>query len=295
MLDQPKKCSISPILKQPSAADVYLIHLSQNGRFIQRAESLLMKNSTEFKTTALQLPLPSLQQMKSFSNQIKQQKIQPVIAEMSYFAGFNESARVVKMCKFLYKTRSSINPGHVGCRVYHIFTENAAAFLNMTVENVQVFHPSVRRTKNPTQEQIQAKARQYIAGNTETFYSAVILEILPLTHSEHEISQMIRGTSISRFLYCVAKDEREAFSFTFWIIPFDSMTWTMLGIAVGVFTLFVKGNWFEIYSILIQESCSILNNHKYLIIFVYGSILITFCYEEFISSFIIILPPIIIH
>jgi len=98
----------------------------------------------------------------------------------------------------------------------------------------------------------------------------------------------------TRFLYCVGNDERVGFSYTFFTIPFDLTTWKMfLGSAI-ILRVLSKGKWFEIFPCIIPQSCTILDSRKSLIIFMCGSFILTFCYEEFISSFIIIPPRIVV-
>jgi len=50
--------------------------------------------------------------------------------------------------------------------------------------------------------------------------------------------------------------------------------------------LVLKGNWFGVFTILMRQSCSILNKNKILIIFMQACIVFTYGYEGIISSFV---------
>jgi len=95
-------------------------------------------------------------------------------------------------------------------------------------------------------------------------------------------------------VYCTPGFERETFNFKFWTVPFDIGSW--IGIAISVLTLVImlKGEWFQVFAILMRQEYSALKTRKSLIVFIFMSIIFTYGYEGVISSRLIVQPPVIV-
>ncbi len=94
--------------------------------------------------------------------------------------------------------------------VFHLFIENAAAQLNASVEFIA---PPFRNREEA--------AINFKSGKTPKYFLAIANELMQWTTTEYSITQIRLSTIRSQFLYCVKKNEREAFSFMFWVIPYD--------------------------------------------------------------------------
>jgi len=105
-------------------------------------------------------------------------------------------------------------------------------------------------------------------------------------------SQLVSIAGKRRFVYCTELSERESFSSLFWSIPMDTWSWILLGITCLSITILLRGQWFQVYSILMRQSCTILNKNRTLIIFILATIIFTYGYEGIISSLVIVPPPI---
>jgi len=94
--------------------------------------------------------------------------------------------------------------------------------------------------------------------------------------------------------YTVLKMQNvKASIFCFGLFPW---TWVLLGISAMVITGFLKGQWFQVYAILMRQECTILHGtRKLLMIFILATIIFTYGYEGIISSLLTVKPPLIIY
>jgi len=67
-----------------------------------------------------------------------------------------------------------------------------------------------------------------------------------------------------------------------------------LTISSFVLTIQLRGQWFQIYSVLMRQSCTILEKNKILIIFILATVIFTYGYEGIISSLLTVPPPVIV-
>jgi len=191
----------------------------------------------------------------------------------------------VKPYIFLYPNR---NQGlrkllRIGPYTNHIFMENAASFLNASLE---YYDP-------------------HVVGNMLTFqgqkhFSAVAVPLqLRLSNywavlPYHKYTVILVKRDTASWFYCVHEDKREGFNFMFWLVPLDPWSWVGLGISCVILTITLRGQWFQIHSILMRQPCTILDKHKVLIMFILVTIIFTYGYEGVISSWITAPPPIVI-
>jgi len=104
-------------------------------------------------------------------------------------------------------------------------------------------------------------------------------------------SPMYGRLVLLQFVYCIKSIECEAFTFLFWTVPMDLWTWVLLSFSCLLLTAQLRGDWFQVYSILMRQSCTLLERHKILIIFIFATIIFTYGYEGVVSSFLTIPPP----
>jgi len=190
----------------------------------------------------------------------------------------------------MYTIRPSTRPDFIRCVPDHILMENAAAKLNYSVrfipyryswENFNIWFNNFP----PYEHAVLA-----VLGSKTGWHHWV-----PGISPERIVKQIFQGEQISKFGYCRKFEEREGFSFLFWTIPFDGWTWVLLGISALVITMILRGQWFEVYAILMRQECRILQGRsKLLMIFILATIIFTYGYEGVISSFVTVQPPIIV-
>jgi len=183
--------------------------------------------------------------------------------------------------KFLYR-KTGTTPIHLITRSkHHIFMEDAAVALNMSLKYVSYEEDD-----------------HYYFFNAPKHYSGIALLAIYQLHEPYlnkltaRFSSIVINSYLNKFLYCVDKDEHEAFSFMFWTIPFDFWSWTGLAFSCLSFSILLRGDLFQIYSILMRQSCTILNKNKILIVLILVTIIFTYGYEGVISSFLTVPPPI---
>jgi len=70
------------------------------------------------------------------------------------------------------------------------------------------------------------------------------------------------------------------------------MSWIFLAASAAAITLQLRGDWFNVYAILMRQSCTVLSPNKTVIIFIMATIIFTYGYEGVISSFLTVPPPV---
>jgi len=108
---------------------------------------------------------------------------------------------------------------------------------------------------------------------------------------EPDFQQLFLKTDKRYFVFCTTKIERETLSFMFWTAPLDNWSWVALGTSVMLLIFTYRGQWVEIYSILMRQSCNILEKNKLLVIFIFAAIIFTYGYEGIVSSYLTVPPP----
>jgi hypothetical protein len=108
------------------------------------------------------------------------------------------------------------------------------------------------------------------------------------------LQQVLQNDPHNQFVYCTPSDEQESFSLYFWTNPLDGWSWTFLGICVVLLAIVLKGKLFAIFAVLMRQDCYILKEHRFFIIFILVSIVITCGYEGIISSFLTVPPPVVV-
>jgi len=246
---------------------------------------LCFECSTEYKINKMQIPdLPlNLQAMHETSNEIKNMKVDiSKIALISRQSGNMVPATFLKAfdeCRFLYRTRKTTKPEKIRCSYQHIFMENVAAELNITLEYFSDAY---------------ASSRNYLLGKNFTSVSILGLwnweRLEYWINSTHFYNPLIVHSEFRKFLYCIKSHDHEPFSFLFWTIPLDSLSWILIGISILALAIQLRGHLLQICGILLRQPTAIVKNNKMLIIFIFGAIVFTYGYESVISS-ILIVPP----
>jgi len=210
---------------------------------------------------------------------------------IQFNSGLDYTRKTVLAFQFMYKHLINSKLLYkIGGNPEQIFIQNAALFLN-----VSLVQYNFKADQMKLQQYVLARPPHHFMGITiltqgvpltvfwtwgivpPTLYTALVVRLDPV-----------------RYLYCVKHDEREGFSFMFWTVPLDTWSWVGLGLSCGFLTLQLRGQWFQIYSILMRQSCTILERNRILIIFILATIIFTYGYEGVISSFLTVPPPIII-
>jgi len=234
----------------------------------------------EYKSVKFAVPTTNLYEMKALSNDVKSFSVEPTLAVVFSLSGI--PSQQGNICKFFYKLRRDTRPDLIGCYPQNLFIENFAAKLNFSV----VY---------PTSESARNQENFLFVITNKVHYAAVMLLFDDLDDERRSYSNIFRRfhfRTIPRyFLYCTKKPTRESFSLLFWTIPMDNSTWALVGLAVVILTIFLRGQWFEIFAIIMRQSCSILDKKKILMVFILATIIFTYGYEGVISSFITVPPP----
>jgi len=166
----------------------------------------------------------------------------------------------------------------------HVFIENAGAELNLTIEYFEL---------------AATKGSRLFRSSSPKHFSAVAVLGIFTTPSNYSVTtlnmesiyeQFVPYTVQEWFMYCTKSVEREAFNALFWTIPLDTWTWVFLGISCLALTIQLRGQWFQIYSILMRQCCTVLNANKSLVIFILAAIVFTYGFEGIISSYLTV-PP----
>jgi len=229
--------------------------------------------------------IQSIQEIRDFSAGALKAYQLPTIAligDDTNLGSGSGSNPLIKRCQFLYGARTHIlNPYVIGCHADFIIMENIAFFLNISLE-VHDFKPNFGR------EFVAWREKQYFASVVFVFQVISPFMKFPLSFS----TPIMVDVNLHRFMYCKQSEERQSFNFLFWTIPLDPWSWIGLGISCFLLLLLLRGQWFQICSILMRQSCSVINRNKTLIVFIFASIIFTYGYEGVISSLLTVPPPI---
>jgi len=243
----------------------------------------------------LLVPYSNLQEVAALSAKVKRDYVLPSVAAFSlesHLLVSRDSPRIQK-CKHMYKIRPSTSPEFIRCDAGHILIENTAAKLNYSVD----FLPRVFAGQNMNPLSVLLSSFPHMEHAVIAILGANDKweEWSPKLSPDMILKQILQGKSTQKFGYCTEVEEREGFSFSFWVVPFDQWSWLFLGISVLGIIGILRGHWFEIYAILMRQECRILKDRqKLLIIFILATIIFTYGYEGVISSLVIVQPPVII-
>jgi len=196
---------------------------------------------------------------------------------------FSQNQADVQPCKFLYKIRPETQPSTLRCIGMLILLENLAGKLNVSLSH-------------PPGWIVQQTYRMEGNMPTNKYPVAIMIAHFPTWTLApiSTLSQVLISTEEQAVVYCVKSSERMAFSPKFWTMPFDMTSWVFIGVSCFCLTLLLKGEWFEIVSILMRQSCSILNNRRILVLFSLITIVLTYGYEGVVSSFLTAPSPLLI-
>jgi len=235
------------------------------------------------KYTSVKLPnnvdLRNLNELRKFLATVRKTSIIPVIAQISSSATSLYSPENSKHCLFMYRRRQGVTPERVGCNEMHINMANVAEALNVSVEYFSVISAgtSIFTQKAPHHYTSIAIVGIFNASGPEVVRASYFNRVIPYVDT--------------RFMYCTKSTERESFNIFFWTFPLDTWSWIFLGISCIALTAHLRGDFFQIYAILMRQSCTVLRNNKTLIVFVFCTIVFAYGYESIVSSFLTVLPP----
>jgi len=226
----------------------------------------------------------SMGELRNVADQIKAISVVPLAALIGHTSGQSFRPKIWSICYHLSQNVDVERRNLVGCRPEHVFMENAVEKLNISVEYI-----SLQNAAEQNHYFVDAPIHFAVLSMVEIFTTINVQSIPPSAYTQTKLE-----TERSKFLYCVKYDEKESFHALFWIIPLDEWTWFYLGISCFLMLMLLRGQWFQLYSILMRQSCTVLNRNKWLIIFILAAIIFTYGYEGVISSYITVPPPLII-
>jgi len=186
-------------------------------------------------------------------------------------------------CEFNYKKSGREEYFQNGCGFYHMLVQSLAKPFNSTI----LFLP----------EELSRGSQLFVNGIGRhirgfVFIGTVGWNVAGEPHAPDKvISYRYTRMKYSSIFYCTQNAQREAFTILFWTYPIDLWSWMFLGIAAIALTIMLRGDWLPIFAILMRQSCSMLNRHKVLILFIFSSIIFTYGYEGIVSSLLTVPPP----
>jgi len=233
-----------------------------------------------------ELDLRKIAHIRKFSANIKTRSTLPVIALYGAKSGLNYKSSGYR-CKYLYWERVDNNIPtfwRAGCNTEHIFMENAAEKLNVSLAYFAWGVASARKYF------LKEAPKHFSAVSALDSFQFVESSVMPITAYGH----IKVNSRQNKFLYCVKTkmEERESFRAFFWTVPLDSSSWTSLGISCIILVILLRGQWLPIYSILMRQPARVLNKKKWLTGFALAAIIFTYGYEGVIASRITVPPPI---
>jgi len=239
-------------------------------------------------------PLPveftNILRVIEISTQSQLNSLEQSILAMSPYSGLIlETDKVKRRCgshSHAYRKTFQQQPLKTICDPTHIFIETVAATMNKSVDyvdNIEYFDVLIYNRK---------PGYAAIVGLGITFWETWAGFISP----DKMMKQILQDKQMGKFCYCTKTETREGFNFLFWTIPFDSWSWALLGISVLSITGILRGQWFDLVSILMRQEVRVLTGkRKFLIIFILATIVFTYGYEGVISSFLTVQPPVIVY
>ena len=225
-------------------AYVLMIFLSDSDQRLEKIITFCSSCANDFKYVLVpEEYINSLAEIRKFSGKIRSLSLQPIIGTGTSYISPSILNWMIAPCAFMYKLRKETNPHKIQCRGAYIFIENLAHKFNLSVEYY---------------------SQPFIYYPPKHFTAEIAVFMYPwfIWTTEHSpinvLSQYLNHQSQGKFLYCEQALERVSFSWFFWTSPFDQWSWIFLGITVFTISLLLKGQWFEVYAILMRQSCKSL-------------------------------------
>jgi len=165
----------------------------------------------------------NLREIRNLSSEIVKISTDPIIPIMGAYNSIDNDYDLIYVKKylFLYKVRRWVNPIKIGCDRDLIPIVNAANFLNVSIILMKYTGPGMinevyirPRVRNPVDK------RHYYS--MFHYYAVLLVRLYELnspisTNTLSERSFNILEKNVERFIYCVEYEEREGFTFLFWI------------------------------------------------------------------------------
>jgi len=177
----------------------------------------------------------------------------------------------------------------IGCIGDHIFVENIAAKLNYSVDYVAYQNSLNKFFGN---ERDLPKRYAGVSMLCVLDWRCWNEERSP----DNVMKQVLTGVVTSKFFYCSRTEKRRKFSFLFWTLPFDTCSWSLIGISIMAISMILKIQLLHVFGILMRQECRALQGRrKLVIVFVLVAIVLTYGYEGIISSLLTVSPPILVY
>jgi len=187
------------------------------------------------------------------------------------------SWRTSERCRRLYPSTQK-NLRKVGCLVEHMIAEIIARKLNFTIAYI----PEER----VRYETVGLTNYRRSVGKLYMDYYFWSTELTPM-------ELLFSYDLIEPFFYCTPKNVYENFDARFWTTPFDSVTWGLGMILLGMSIFASQWTGYKYYSKLCSKN--ILRNwRKNKVLISFCCIAILCCYESIISSKLTARPPIVL-
>jgi len=261
--------------------DVHLFFLSEDYTSVQKVKRYCSTCFGEHQSVTV--PQRSLIQMKRASSRGKSRE--------NFAIGFGPvKGQPYLPCTHLYKQMCFLDPSDVGCDPNNLFLQIATLKLNITVVTTRrhyTLHGGIAMPSTYTPKHLAVSAVIEILDAFRDYYNYV--------STSNMLDEMLVATNERKFMYCTKSEERQGFSFLFWITPMDQMTWLFLGTVSLVLVVLLRGEWFPVFTILMRQDCRILEKKRLLIIFIFVTIVFTYGYEGVISSFVTIPTPYFVY
>jgi len=248
----------------PILCDVFFmfVNLKNNGK-LEHVISNCIGCTSKHKT----MPYPEtiypsiqLKSLSEFASSIKIKSMEPKIGGVTQIPAQHaktEQQHAWRTNGFLYKLRPSSDSFQIRNIPSHILMENVAAHLNISLEFI------FWKTASSAMNFIIPSWRGY-----RDFLGVVMMDArrfeldYPLLMPKTLLTYFYESKENYQFIYCTEpsknKELTENFSHTFWIVPLDFWSWVFLLLSGMVLTVLLYGNCFEIFAILMRQSCSVL-------------------------------------
>jgi len=187
----------------------------------------------------------------------------------------------VSHCWFLYQNlpSTSTDKHHVGCNPNRIFLEHAAAKFNFSVR-----YPKIKVEFLKQRKELLQTSRALV------LFGTVARDRGTKAASEQSMIQVLHDSYYLRLLYCIEYQELESFNFMFWTIPFDKISWIMVGVSAIVLVIYLRGQCMVVVAGMMRQSISRIDWNVAVLTFVFMSVVLVSCYESLIPS-VLIIPP----
>jgi len=227
----------------------------------------------------------SLRELRQIADQIKYMSTEPLLGTLVLK---EETARTLSSnpwyrCMYHYKQNDRNEIVVNECTSSNMLFQSAATYLNWSI----IYMTSKSAYQNDFYLKRYPRHIRAIA-----FLYALGWKVVGAPHAPGKImSHNYDLFQPSKFVYCTRSPVREAFTFMFWAYPLDSWSWILLGVSIFALIAQVRGEWLEIFAILMRQSCSLFKKRKILILFSLAVIVFTNGYEGIISSLLTVPPP----